>query len=114
MIEPNVIMEVERLLAGGTLSQKKIAAVTRVSRGLVSAIASGKRRIKQKRLVRKPDSNVGTDENGHLFYYPSGPMARCPVCGAVVRTPCLACQIENREQMSHESPKILANFVSEV
>ncbi len=93
MIRPEVIQEVERLLLTGGLSMRKIAEQTRISRGLVSAIAHGKRKLKPRPVKKERPENMEIDENGEVFFLPTGPMARCPECGAMVRTPCLACQI---------------------
>lgn len=103
MLPQGSVDEVIRLLALGTLSQKKIADVTRVSRGSVSAIAAGKRRIKSRRLVAGGENRTDEEENWG-FRYPTGPWKRCPICGAFVRTPCLACQLERtavRESVSN-------------
>ena len=43
MIGEDTVAEIRRLLADGSLSQRKIAGLTHVSRGTVSAIASGRR-----------------------------------------------------------------------
>lgn len=90
MIHPSVVEEVRRLLATGTLSRKKIAGLTRISRGSVSAIASGKRQLKRPTQPRIQNGERG--ESGE-FLYPSGPPARCPHCGGRVQLPCLACQL---------------------
>ena len=43
MLAPSVVEEIRRLLAEDTLSYRKIARLTGVSRGTIGAIASGKR-----------------------------------------------------------------------
>lgn len=96
MLEESIVAEVKRLVATKKLSLKKIADLTHVSRGSVSAIASGKRRIKKRKPLRVPEIIEETDPWGERFYYPAGPFARCPICGARVQMPCLACQIENQ------------------
>lgn len=83
MIAATVVSEIERLLGEGRLSQRKIAGLTGVSRGTVSAIASGKRVLQAPRRPELPDD----------FFAPDAPIARCSGCGARVRMPCLACRI---------------------
>lgn len=103
MLEPSVVAEVERLVAAKTLSLKKIADITHVSRGSVSAIAAGKRRIKLRKTVCAADIVEGAAPMREKFYYPSGPFARCPICGARVQMPCLACQIEKYADVGDDS-----------
>jgi len=85
MIAPNVVKEVQRLLAEGKLSQRAIAKATRVSRGTVGAIASGNRpdydRVQRPRTDEEPSR-------------PEGPLRRCPGCGGMVYLPCRACQVQ--------------------
>ena len=80
MIGPTVIEEIQRLLAEGDLSQRKIAKVMKVSRGTVAAVASGKRRP----YYPRPD-----DRDEQL----SGPVRRCPGCGGMATMPCRACRV---------------------
>ena len=77
MLNPALVDAIRRLLADG-LSQRQIARQCHVSRGTVQAIAAGKRRD------RMPEDDPG------LF---SGPIGRCPTCGARVYLPCLACRV---------------------
>lgn len=89
MIAATVVNEIERLLAEGRLSQRKIASLTGVSRGTVGAIASGQR------VLQSPAPSALAEES----FAPDAPIARCPICGAKVRMPCLACQLRaNRER----------------
>ena len=81
MIAPGVIAEIRGLLSAGTLSQRKIAARVRVSRGTVNAIALG----------RRPDYPPRRPDNG--FPAPSGAHMRCPGCGGLVQMPCLLCYV---------------------
>lgn len=83
MIESAVVEEIHRLLDAGALSQRKIALETGVSRGTVNAIALGKRILQPRR----------GPEAGDDFLPPTGPVARCPICGGMVRMPCLACRV---------------------
>ena len=86
MIGPAVIEEIQRLLAEDDLSQRKIAKVMKVSRGTVAAVAHGKRHPR--------DPRAKSQDEG-----PTGPARRCPGCGGMAATPCLACRI--RELSPH-------------
>lgn len=79
MIAPSVIDEVLRLLAEGSLSQRRIAQLTNVSRGTVNAVARGKRRA-----YRCSWSD---------WEEPAGPLERCSKCGSLATTPCHACRV---------------------
>jgi len=83
MIAPAVVDEIRRLLGEGRLSQRKIAREVGVSRGTVHAIARGKRPDRPARPLRRVGEVIE----------PTGPVRRCPECGAKVFTPCLACQV---------------------
>lgn len=107
MLEESIVAEVKRLVAAKKLSLKKIADITHVSRGSVSAIASGKRRIKKRKSLREPEIIEETDPWGERFYYPTGPFARCPSCGARVQMPFLACQIEKQADSKNVFPSNL-------
>ena len=85
MIGTTVIEEIQRLLAEGDLSQRKIAKVMKVSRGTVAAVASGKRRP----YYPRPD-----DRDEQL----AGPVRRCPGCGGMATMPCRVCRV--RELMA--------------
>ncbi len=80
MIGTTVIEEIQRLLAEGDLSQRKIAKVMKVSRGTVAAVASGKRRPYYPR-PEDPDEQF------------TGPVRRCPGCGGMATMPCRVCRI---------------------
>ncbi|HEY4760059.1 MAG TPA: hypothetical protein VIH42_05705 [Thermoguttaceae bacterium] len=82
MIAEHVVDEVKLLLADGGISQRKIAKITRVSRGTVGAIAAGRRRIR-KRFKNEDD-----------LLLPSGPFVRCLECGGMVHMPCHKCRTE--------------------
>jgi len=85
MIAPALVMEVRRLLGERKLSQRAIAKATGVSRGTVSAIASGKR----------PDYRPAIRDNELHFDDPIGPPEKCPTCGGMVYMPCRLCQIRH-------------------
>ena len=88
MIAASVVDEIRRLLGEGGLSQRRIAALMRVSRGTVGAIACGKRA----NPVRRGPAREGED------LAVLGLVARCPTCGGLVRMPCLACRVRARRQ----------------
>jgi len=83
MISPTVVERIRQLLREDGLSQRQIARQLGVSRGTVNAIARGKRPDYEARRRPRPGDIVP----------PSGPYVRCPICGARVQMPCLACQI---------------------
>jgi hypothetical protein len=89
MIGAAVVREVRDLLAEGKLSQRKIAQQVGVSRGTVNAIARGKR----------PEYAAAPLEPGVDFRPPSGPPARCPGCGGMVRMPCLVCHVRALKEL---------------
>lgn len=86
MIAPELVQHVERLLAEGRLSQRKIAKLTGLSRGTVGAIATGRRpdyeALRRRRQEQEPPERTG-------------PPQRCPGCGALVLMPCLACELKS-------------------
>ncbi len=83
MIRDATIAEVERLLAEGTNSQRRIARIAGVSRGTVGAIARGK-------YVGRPPSRLRT---GCDPFAVCGSPARCPGCGGKVDMPCRLCHV---------------------
>lgn len=82
MIASSTVEQIREFLRKGGLSQRKIARRLGVSRGTVNAIA----------LDRRPDYEA-RHRRTHPIIPPSGPFVRCPTCGALAQTPCLACQI---------------------
>lgn len=95
MIAPEAVEEVRRLLAEGKLSQRAIARITRVSRGTVGAIATGKRPDRQNSPRARTTEELSP---------PAGPLQRCPGCGGMVYMPCRACQI--RTWAAHASMSV--------
>lgn len=93
MIAASVVENIKRLLSEGRLSQRKIALRLGVSRGTVNAIALGKR----------PDDSNRRKKSSDDFLPPTGPVARCRTCGALVQMPCLACQV--RARIERRNPK---------
>ena len=87
MIGPAAIEEIQRLLAEGDLSQRKIAKLMKVSRGTVAAVASGKRRPYYPR----------PEDSDEQFM---GPVRRCPGCGGMATMPCRACRIRELKAQS--------------
>jgi transposase InsO family protein len=99
MIDPALVETVRGLLAGGKLSQRKIAKLTGVSRGTVGAIANGTRRD-------YPPRQPAEDE----LLRPTGPPQYCGHCGAVVYMPCRACALRESmraegKRMNHRGPE---------
>jgi hypothetical protein len=88
MIEPQLVEQVERMLAEGKLSYRKIARFTGVSRGTIGAIASGRRRIQPRRICFWEEEPV----------VPDVPPQRCPQCGGMVYMPCRLCRM--RKEMA--------------
>jgi hypothetical protein len=84
MIAEEKIREAELMLARGKLSQRKIAKITGLSRGTISMIANGKRKVQAKTVA--PDLPPEQEKS---------PPVRCPCCGAMVRMPCLLCFLKN-------------------
>jgi hypothetical protein len=95
MIAADLIGEIQRLLAEGKLSQRKIAKLTGVSRGTVGALANGKRVLRQ----RETDCwEAGLEPQ-------PGPPQRCPGCGGLVYLPCRLCR--TRESLAaHPVPRL--------
>jgi DNA-binding XRE family transcriptional regulator len=82
-----LVREIDRLLRAGELSQRQIAARLKVSRGTISAIASGRRGLYGKDPFQKYSPLV-----------PSSPPTRCPHCGYRVYLPCIICRIRQHRQ----------------
>ena len=97
MIAEEKIREAETLLAKGKVSHRKIAIITGLSRGTISLIANGKRKIYVKTI--DPDM-PGEPEKS--------PPVRCPTCGGMVRMPCLLCFLKNLA--THNSPLMQNDF----
>lgn len=80
-IAENRIAEVKRLLAVGCYSQRQIARMTSISRGVISAVKLGRRRDRPRSRSEEDDAN---DMNG--------PKERCPGCGGMTTMPCRTCR----------------------
>jgi hypothetical protein len=83
MIATAMVQEIQRLLDSGTLSQRRIAKLTRVSRATVGAIAAGKR----------PDYAERRRERELEYERCDGPPGRCAGCGGMVYLPCRLCRV---------------------
>jgi transcriptional regulator with XRE-family HTH domain len=96
MLASGKVKEVERLLAEGGLSYRKIAKTIGVSRATVSAIARGARPdYEARRLLRLPENE------------PLGPIERCPTCGARVYMPCRLCRVRKIKFAEQQILRIL-------
>jgi len=80
------VLEVDRLVHEGMLSQRQIARRIGVSRGTVAAIASGDRGLYGKESIKARGTSTRL----------SGP-ARCPECGYRVFMPCRICSARKRQ-----------------
>jgi transcriptional regulator with XRE-family HTH domain len=98
MLAPHLVEEIRRLLAGGKLSQRKIARLKGVSRGTVGLIAAGKRRDP---VRAAPPWDADLDR-------PLEPPARCPSCGGRVYLPCRLCRTRRflEKQKKGEKPHL--------
>ncbi len=85
MLKPETIKKIRVLLSEKRYSQRTVAKIVGVSRGTVSAVALGKRKIY---LRKSPDW-------APPILSPKGRPQRCALCGALVQMPCLACQLRN-------------------
>ncbi len=101
MIAPEKIREIKRLLQSGTLSQRNIGRRLGVSRGIVNAVARGKRPDHAERERTRPAELLA----------PSGLPVRCPTCGGLVQMPCVLCRvraIQRYERMKRRPAQAMA------
>lgn len=89
MLPQTKIEEVEKLLAEGRLSRRKISALTGVCRAVVSQIAIGARPNYE--LRREPPLDA---------LEPTGQIERCPTCGAKVYMPCRLCHLRKLQEQT--------------
>jgi hypothetical protein len=82
MLSTALVHEIDRLLKEGELSHRKIAARLGVSRGVIGAIANGRRGLYGKEPL---------NEDRHSLT-PTAPATRCCRCGYRVYLPCLICE----------------------
>jgi transcriptional regulator with XRE-family HTH domain len=86
MLAPALVVQVQRLLEEGKLSQRSIARHLGISRGTVHVIASGQRPdYEVMRRKEEPEES------------PQGPPQRCPICGGWVYLPCRACRVRENQ-----------------
>jgi DNA-directed RNA polymerase subunit RPC12/RpoP len=107
MVPTAVVAEVKRLLNEGTLSYRKISEKAGVSRGVVQAIASG----------RRPDYEELKRQRSGEHLDASGPPARCPHCGHRVFLPCRGCRLQvqvDRERSLRKFRAIWTNAASKL
>jgi hypothetical protein len=84
----DLLYEIHRLILVGELSQREIAAHLGVSRGTVSAVASGRRSL----VGREPRRTYSP-------LTPTTPPVRCRRCGYRIYLPCIICRVrEHRER----------------
>lgn len=87
MLPTALVHEIDRLVRDGKLSQRQIATHLNVSRGIVSAIARGRRGLYGKDPL---------DDDSPLA--PTSPPVRCPHCGYRVYEPCIVCRTRAHRQ----------------
>lgn len=85
--------EVQKLLCEGRHSQRKIARETGVSRGIVSAIAHG----------RRPNYAEIRRDRGDPPGVFDGPLERCPGCGGRAYMPCRLCFVRAIRSRRHST-----------
>lgn len=83
MLPRDVVLEIKRLLDEHSLSQREIAAMTGASRGIIGAIASGRRGL---------HGRDSTEEAPPTHGDPDMIAQRCSGCGGKVFMPCLLCR----------------------
>ncbi len=91
MLATATVREIDRLLKNGELSQRKIAAQLGVSRGIVGAIASGRRGL----YGRDPSDDLSAAHRAKSL-----PM-RCPHCGYRIYKPCLICRVRQHQERQY-------------
>ena len=87
MLPIALVNEIDSLIHEGALSHRKIAARLGVSRGVVSAIANGRRGLFGQDPLAK-----------YSPVAPTSPPTRCPTCGYRVYLPCLVCRTREHNQ----------------
>jgi hypothetical protein len=87
MLPTSLVQEIDRLLKGGELSRRQIAQRLGVSRGTVSAIASGRRGLHGMDPLDERRART-----------PSSAPTRCSRCGYQVYLPCLICATRQQQQ----------------
>jgi hypothetical protein len=85
VLNPVLVERIKTLLATSDLSQRDIARLCRVSRGVVSRISLGRRHDRYAGDKQKQEDLGPAPFNG--------PVVRCASCGGLVAMPCLACSL---------------------
>lgn len=104
MIPLQLVNEVRRLLATG-MSQRKVAAMTGVSRGTVAEIRAGSRPDCHHRRAGR----VATDGTAD-----TGSVARCSGCGGMVHLPCRLCRTRALKEMEQARRRRIAQYIAEL
>lgn len=102
MIPLDLLLEIRRLLDDGRLSRRQISARLRVSRGMVSLVANGRRALANREMPAKRRRR----RRRVLPPMPTRRIAvRCTGCGGRVYAPCLLCAIraQRRDQWRRSS-----------
>jgi hypothetical protein len=94
----STVMEIDRLLKEGYLSQREIAKKLHVSRGTVGAIANGRRPL----IGKDPRDGRGRTQKDR------GRAQRCPKCGHHVFLPCQICLANEFVSSQEDQPSPLA------
>ena len=100
MLKEKQVCEVKELLAEGKLSQRAISRITGVSRVVIHRIAAGKRKDRIERVKEAWEED-----------WTGRPYERCPICGAKVRLPCLACIIRTLSEKQNVAYRNMPGLV---
>ena len=99
MLPSAIVQEIRRLLDERRWSQRQIARRLAVSRGIVSAIANGRRGL----FGRDPEEVAPPGPR------PTSLAARCLSCGGMVFRPCRLCAVRAfRERAAAEAARVAA------
>ncbi|MHB8897343.1 MAG: hypothetical protein ACYC6Y_01205 [Thermoguttaceae bacterium] len=86
MIQPEIVREIQRLLATRRFSRRQIAEHLGLARGTVSAVAEGR---------------LSADSRSEQLQSSAAPRTRtprrCPQCRVLVRMPCRRCRLHRRK-----------------
>jgi hypothetical protein len=101
MLALPTVLEIDRLLREGSLSQREIAGQLGVSRGSVAAIASGR---------RAPIGRLPLVVGGFARRRHSACPERCRQCGHRVYLPCLICLTRSYEELQKRPQTSVMDF----
>jgi hypothetical protein len=87
MLPIALVNEIDHMIRERKLSHRKIASHLGISRGTVSAIASGRRGLHGRETIGPYTASV-----------PTSAPTRCPECGYRVYLPCLVCRTRQHHQ----------------